>query len=214
MGKVIIFEGLDCSGKDTQINTLKTTLINQAKSVLVVDTLNVKQWPLAEIIRNKLSGTIESNPEELLALFIAQLHNVYRYIRDNISNYDYVLVNRYIYSTIAYAQNIINDLSYVIIKSLGPSINFKQEGIDTKIVFLDIPVDVSISRLANNRNKTDITETEEKLKQVYNNYKNYFYILGIDIYKINATYSAKKISTEIADAIINNNEKYLYAYSY
>lgn len=212
MGKVIIFEGLDCSGKDTQINTLKTTLINQAKSVLVVDTLNIKQWPLAEIIRNKLSGINESNPKELLALFIAQLHNVHRFIRDNISNYDYILVNRYIYSTIAYAQNIVNDLSYVIIKSLGPSINFKQEGIDAKIVFLDIPVDVSVSRLANNRDKTDIIETEEKLKQVYNNYKNYFYVLGVDIYKINATYSVKKISAEIADAVINNNEKYLYAY--
>ena len=110
-GKLIVFEGLDGSGKGTQIRLLAEKL--RAQDVKVYETAEPTQSSTGGIVRDALAGLTPRTAYEMSAMFLADriFHNVNpkngiaKYIEDGVT----VICDRYYYAFFAY-QGVDADL--------------------------------------------------------------------------------------------------------
>ena len=149
-GKFIVFEGIDGSGKTTQINQLSSWLncnnFIPKKNKLVI-TREPGGTTLGQSIRSLLLDTSEEkNPDsitELLLYAADRAQHVNEIIRPSLNKGDWVISDRFCGSTIAY-QGYGRKLDIKLIKKLEI---IATQGISPDITFLlDIPVEESIKR--------------------------------------------------------------------
>ena len=149
-GKFIVFEGIDGSGKTTQINELSKWLIGANlipdKNQLVI-TREPGGTKLGKSIRSLLLDTSkEKSPDsitELLLYAADRSQHVNEIIRPTLNQGDWVISDRFCGSTLAY-QGYGRKLNMKLIKDLE---NIATQGISPDITFLlDIPVEESIKR--------------------------------------------------------------------
>ncbi|MDO4562375.1 MAG: dTMP kinase [Clostridia bacterium] len=115
-GRFIVFEGLDGSGKSTQILRLASKLGREK----VFLTAEPTETAIGGTIREALSGSLKKTPFEMAALFLADRisHNIL--IGKHLENGRDVICDRYYYSSFAY-QGLECDLSWVMHMNLGCS---------------------------------------------------------------------------------------------
>ena len=152
-GKFIVIEGIDGSGKTTQINQLSKWL-NETDVIPENNQLVITREPggtkLGESIRSLLLDTSrEIGPDsitELLLYAADRAQHVNEIIRPSLNKGDWVISDRFSGSTLAY-QGYGRKLDIKLIKNLE---NIATQGISPDITFLlDIPVDESIKRRIN-----------------------------------------------------------------
>ena len=161
-GKLITFEGIDGSGKTTQLNLLKTYLQRQGINVLATrepgGTLVGEE--LRRILLNPANGNLHYRTEALLyASARAQL--VHSVIIPALNQGSIVLCDRFVDSTAAY-QGYGRGLSHQFIEQINDAAT---GGIKPDLVFVfDIDEEESIKRIKkrnkNNRSKGDRLESE------------------------------------------------------
>ena len=149
-GKFIVIEGIDGSGKTTQINKLskwliETNLIPQNNQLVV--TREPGGTKLGQSIRSLLlDNSIEKSPDsitELLLYAADRAQHVNEIIRPSLNKGDWVISDRFCGSTLAY-QGYGRKLDIKLIKDLE---TIATQGISPDITFLlDIPVEESIKR--------------------------------------------------------------------
>ena len=169
-GKFIVIEGIDGSGKTTQINQLSKWLCGNnfipANNQLII-TKEPGGTKLGQSIRSLLLDTSrETSPDSLteLLLYAAdRAQHVNEIIRPSINKGDWVLSDRFSGSTLAYQGygrqldiKLIKDLENIATKGLLPDITF----------LLDIPVEESIKRRINRKDDRMEKEGREFLKKV------------------------------------------------
>ena len=149
-GKFIVFEGIDGSGKTTQINQLSKWLISTdliPENNKLVITREPGGTKLGKSIRSLLLDTsIEKSPDsitELLLYAADRSQHVNEIIRPSLERGDWVISDRFCGSTLAYQGygrklnlNLIKDLEVIATQGIYPDITF----------LLDIPVEESIKR--------------------------------------------------------------------
>ena len=149
-GKFIVFEGIDGSGKTTQIDKLSKWLIN-ADLIPENNQLVITREPggtkLGQLIRSLLLDTsIENCPDsitELLLYAADRAQHVNEIIRPSLKKGDWVISDRFCGSTLAY-QGYGRKLDIKLIKDLE---KISTHGISADITFLlDISVEESIKR--------------------------------------------------------------------
>ena len=121
MGKFIVFEGIDGSGKSTQIKLLAEKLRERGEKVYV--TAEPTESVSGGLLRDALCGVANRTACEMAALFTLDriFHNVNpangieKMLRDGF----YVICDRYYYSTLAYQGNE-TDLGAVDIHLFDP----------------------------------------------------------------------------------------------
>ena len=172
--KFIVIEGIDCSGKSTQAELLKTYFIQSNFKAII------SSEPSNGIIGNLIRQTLKQRvlftadkvlfDEQMAYLFAADRHDhlyndidgVYKLIEDNF----YVISTRYYFSSLAYNCQTPEQFDFV------SKLNHKFPPPDVTI-YLDIPVEISLERMKN-RSLKEIYETKDKLTQVRTNYQNIF----------------------------------------
>ena len=149
-GKFIVIEGIDGSGKTTQINELSKWLV-EANIIPTKNQLIITREPggtyLGRSIRSLLLDTIkEKSPDsitELLLYAADRSQHVNEIIRPSLDKGNWVISDRFCGSTIAY-QGYGRKLDLKLIKDLE---GIATQGIYPDITFLlDIPVEESIKR--------------------------------------------------------------------
>ncbi len=202
-GKFIVIEGIDGSGKTTQINQLSKWLIGNdlipGNNQLVV-TREPGGTKLGQSIRSLLLDTSrETSPDsitELLLYAADRAHHVNEIIRPSLDKGDWVISDRFCGSTLAY-QGYGRKLDINVIKNLE---NIATQGIYPDITFLlDIPVDESIKR---RESKAD-DRIEKEGKDFLSNVSMGFKVLSKDNKwkKISALKSKEEIIIEIKHEI-------------
>ena len=149
-GKFIVFEGIDGSGKTTQINQLSKWLYSNnliPENNQLVITREPGGTKLGKSIRSLLLDTSENNsPDsitELLLYAADRSQHVNEIIRPTLNKGGWVISDRFCGSTFAY-QGYGRKLDINLIKDLE---NIATQGITPDITFLlDIPVEESIRR--------------------------------------------------------------------
>ena len=162
-GKFIAFEGIDGSGKSTQIRRLLERL--SLLGIKYYETREPTDSPIGSLIHQMMTGRIIADNRVIASLFIADradhLLNKTDGILDIINNGVSVITDRYYFSSYAY-NGIDIDMDWVIRGNSICSDILRP----TLTVFLDIPVNAAIERIKRERFYTELFETQERLLAV------------------------------------------------
>ncbi len=163
MGKFVVFEGIDGSGKSTQIKLLADKLKRAGEKVYV--TAEPTFSTSGGIIRDALSGAVERTTCELAALFVWDRinHNINKTngIKKMLEEGYTVISDRYYYSSLAY-QGEATDYEWV--KALNCSCpEIRKPDI---CIFIDISPEIAIKRITSDRATTEIFEEVGKLTKI------------------------------------------------
>lgn len=161
-GKFIALEGIDGSGKSSQLGRLVSRL--RKLGVPCHPTREPTQRPVGALIRKALNGQPPLDPRVIAALYAADRLDHLVNDRDGLcSAIDQgitVVSDRYYFSSYAY-HSVDVDMEWVI------EANSISAGLlrPTVTVFLDIPVELAMERIRQNRDHTELFEREERLRQ-------------------------------------------------
>jgi dTMP kinase len=166
-GKFIAFEGIDGSGKTTQVDMLTARL-----SKTGVDCYATKEQtdsPIGSLIHQILTGRIKADNRVLANLFAAdrtdhllnEIDGIYHKIKGGTT----VITARYYFSSYAY-QGADIDMDWII------NINDMSAAIlrPTITVFLDITAEKAMQRIKSRRAVIELFEKEERLRLVREKY--------------------------------------------
>ena len=201
-GNLITFEGIEGSGKSTQLNEVYKFL--KKRKIKCIKTREPGGTRLAEKIRKIIIKDLKNNQDnltELLLLFAARSNHFLK-IKKLIKKGYLVLCDRYIDSTYAYQHyeqgqdiKLINFLQNLISKKSFPKITF----------FIDIPVKTSKLRVKG-RGRLDRFDKygEKKLNKLRKSFINLTKKHN-RIIKIDGTKNKKDITIQIVNYLIKKN---------
>jgi len=138
----IVFEGIDGSGKTTQVELLSQKLTSIKKPNIIVREPGGTS--IGEAIRKELKNNPDLDPVTQLLLFSAcRTQLIKEVINPNLKNNQIVISDRYVFSTIAY-QGYADGLDTDVIQNL---INISTEGlIPDLVIFIDTPIETAKAR--------------------------------------------------------------------
>ena len=199
-GKFIVIEGLDGSGKTTQIRLLTARLKAMGRSV--AETAEPTNATTGGLIRDALSGFTPRTGTEIAALFMADrvAHNVnpVNGINVMLAQGRDVICDRYYYSSLAY-QGVVSDPDWVFHINVDcPEIRKPD-----LCVFLDLDDEACIRRMERGRSYREIYENENTLIAVRRRYFDAFRRLEgrDDIRIVNADRTPEEVAEDIFAAV-------------
>jgi dTMP kinase len=189
--RFLVFEGIDGAGTTTQCRRLAARL--QAEGLPVWHTSEPTTGPIGEIIRRVLAGEIAVSPETIAHLFAADRSDHLRSrggIIDHLERGDYVVCDRYKYSSFAY-QGV--DVDIGLIEELNR--RFADPGV---VFFIDLPVSEGEARLMA-RATREIYERAEFQEQVRARYLDVLKRAGrtVRVVMLDGTASEESIAEKI-----------------
>ena len=201
-GNLITFEGIEGSGKSTQLNEVYKFL--KKRKIKCIKTREPGGTRLAEKIRKLIIKDLKNNEDnltELLLLFAARSNHFLK-IKKLIKKGYLVLCDRYIDSTYAYQHyeqgqdiKLINFLQNLISKKSFPKITF----------FIDIPIKISKLRV---KGRGALDRFDQYGEKKLNKLRKSFINLAKKhnrIIKIDGTKNKKDITIQIVNYLIKKN---------
>ncbi len=159
----IAFEGIDGSGKSTQLQLLGEKLQHEGHQVYA--TFEPSDRPIGKMIREILKGGSGMDDRVIAGLFVADrldhLLNHENGIVKKLEQGYTVLCDRYCFSSYAY-QGTHMSMDWVI-KANSMSASILKPDLN---IFIDVAPEVSMQRINKNRETIEIYETLENLRNV------------------------------------------------
>ena len=161
-GKFIALEGIDGSGKSTQIGRLVRRLTE--RGVDCHATREPTGRPVGALIRQALTGQTPLDPRVIAALYAADridhLVNGEDGLLALVEQGITVVTDRYYFSSYAY-HSVDMAMDWVI------GANSVSAGLlrPTLTVFLDVPVELAMERIRRGRDRVELFEKEDRLRQ-------------------------------------------------
>lgn len=166
MGKLVVIEGLDGSGKSTQLDLLKTNLEKlgiDCKSVSFPDY----DSPSSTLVKMYLSGKFGKKPEDVNAFAASVFYTVDRYASYKANWGEYynasgtVIAGRYTTSNAVHQASKLDASEWESFLSWLYDFEYNKIGIPKpdKVIFLDMPIEVS-QKLLSKRYKGDDTKKD------------------------------------------------------
>lgn len=191
-GILIVFEGIDGSGKSTQGEILFKRLQEEDFDVVYFREPSKGKW--GRKIKKKALHADSLTPEEELDLFLKdRRENVEKNLKPALKKKRVVILDRYYYSTIAYqgAKGIDGNL----IRRMN-----EEFVVEPDLVFIfDIDPQKGLERIENRKKKDRLFEREDylvKVREIFRSFK------GEKFVHIDALKSKEEISKEIQEIIL------------
>lgn len=181
MTDVFCFEGIDASGKSTQIERVKLILEQKySKRVAIIDEFS--ESPIGNIIEKNLEEdryvrfkNFNTRLAEFFLLLSDFSYKIEKYIPIMEKEYSIILLDRYYYSPLAiqlsllanfykfdYSSSLIDALSFC--KKIFPDLRHKT-------IYIDIPPELSFNRILFRENCALNEEEKDVLFQAHHGYK-------------------------------------------
>jgi dTMP kinase len=188
-GTLIVFEGIDGSGKSTQAEILLKRL--QAEDFDVVYFREPSKGKWGRKIKKKALHPDSISPEEELGLFLKdRRENVEKNLKPALQKKRVVILDRYYYSTIAYQG--AKGIDEKLIRTMN-----EEFVVEPDLVFIfDIDPQKGLERIENRKKKDRLFEREDylvKVREIFRSFK------GEKFIHIDALKSKKEISKEIEE---------------
>jgi dTMP kinase len=163
----IAFEGIDGSGKSTQLKLLAERL--KAEGHKVYTTFEPTDSPIGKMIRDIFSHKMEADHRVIAGLFVAdRLHHLLNKtdgILKKLEEGYTVITDRYYFSSYAYHGTHM-DMDWVI-DANSQSANLLRPDLN---IYIDISPEISMSRITKGRSSIELYETIENQKNVRDRY--------------------------------------------
>lgn len=214
MGKIIVIEGTDCSGKETQTKLLKEYLINKGYKV---GTISYPRYetPTGRIIGGPLLGKPSimaswfDKPMELDAkvatlYYAADRRASLPVIKELLEENDFLIMDRYVYSNMAHQGSKIDSKEerikmYKFLETL--EFNLLELPKADKVIFLYLPYVFGEEIKKNRKELLDEAEKNKlhqiRSEQVYLELTEIYDFIKIDCFKDNKVKSREEISSEL-----------------
>lgn len=129
---LVVFEGIDGCGKETQIRLLREKRPDAA----------VFKYPTRsyQMLNDYLEKKVSIDPKSLFMLFLADIAEEQQKVKKALSENKLVVLDRYVFSTLAYE---VNGISYERGKKIVESVGFLKPD---KVILLDITPETSQER--------------------------------------------------------------------
>lgn len=189
-GKLIVIEGLDSSGKETQSKLLEKHISQSGRMVKRVEFPNYKS-DSSSLVKMYLGGTFGENPDSVNPYAASSFFAVDRYatyktdMEEFLSSGGIIIADRYTTSNMIHQASKISDeterigfldwlyhFEYVLLGLPKPD----------KVIFLDMPMEISQKLMSERANKIDGSDK----KDIHESNKKY----------LENTYNAAKIVSE------------------
>lgn len=199
-GILIVFEGIDGSGKSTQIQILRNILDDKGLDVVVFR--EPSQGPWGRKIKEKAAFPDSLSPEEELELFVNdRKDNVQKNLRPALAKNKIVLLDRYYFSTMAYQGAKGLDVEKIRLMN-------EKFAIRPDLVFiLDVDAGRALQRIQDRKNKDLLFERLDYLVEVRKIFKSF---LGENIFHIDSDNIPGEISDQVASVVLKYIDKFLY----
>ncbi|WP_273447728.1 dTMP kinase [Neolewinella agarilytica] len=159
----IVIEGLDGSGKTTQIEMLRDRF--QGGGAACHLTAEPTDLPTGRLIRSILQHEITANPKTVAALFAADriehIHHPEQGMLAQLAAGYHVIASRYYFSSLAY-QSEFADPGWIALLNMEAKRTLPAD----VTIFLDLEPDLSMERIAARGEEKELFETREKLTHV------------------------------------------------
>jgi dTMP kinase len=190
-GKLVVFEGIDGSGKTTVHNILKEMLSDYDCFVFSKEpTDGVYGRKVKEMLRE---GTGCS--EELLYTILKdRAEHVDNVINPALERGKIVVLDRYFISNMVYQGRSSFDLNYVLVinRMIAPEPDL--------VVYFDVTVEEALKRLMASRKEFSVFETGEELMRVRDNYES---VLGLfNTYRVDAMKNVEEVVDEVKSMLL------------
>ena len=196
----IAFEGIDGSGKSTQVKLLSEKLAKDSHKVY--STFEPTDGPIGSLIRKIFKREMEADHKTIAALYLADrlehLLNKTNGILKKMEEGYTVISDRYYFSSYAYHGthmpiDWVIDANSLCAQLLRPDLT----------IFIDVPPEVCVQRLSKNRNMIELYEDLENLHKVREKYFEAFDKLKNEenIFIINGDQPFEKIFNDIWNKI-------------
>ncbi|MBN1272253.1 MAG: dTMP kinase [Candidatus Aminicenantes bacterium] len=200
-GVLIVFEGIDGSGKSTQVALLLDALAKKGISAVSFREPSDSRW--GKEIKKKAVEAGSLRPEEELNLFQRdRKENVEKNLMPSLSEKKIVVLDRYYYSTMAY-----QGAKGINIEDIRKN-NEKFAPLADLVFVLDVDEKLGLKRISNRKVKDIHFEEKKYLSQVRENFLN---IKGKNIIHIDGTQPAevihKRIMAMVTEYIKTQNSK-------
>ena len=160
MGRFLAFEGIDGSGKTTQLARLAARI--RSMDLRCYETREPTDGPVGSLVHNIMTGRVKADSRVVAALFAADrldhVLNGTNGILELLNQGTHVLTDRYYFSSYAY-HSVDMPMDWVI------ALNSQCAQVlrPTATIFIDVSPEVSLERIAKNRFHTELYETRERL---------------------------------------------------
>lgn len=159
-GRFLAFEGIDGSGKSTQLRLLLGRL--QERGIRCRGTREPSDGPVGVMIRQILTGRMTADNRVIAGLFAADrldhLVNARDGILEQVQGGVTVVTDRYYFSSYAY-HSVDVDMDWVIDSNRLSAKLLRPDA----TIFLDVPVRRALERIGQNRAQTELFEKEDRL---------------------------------------------------
>jgi dTMP kinase len=191
-GILVVFEGIDGSGKSTQAEILLKRLQEEDFDVVYFREPSQGKW--GRKIKKKALHPDSLSPEEELDLFLKdRRENVEKNLRPALQKKRVVILDRYYYSTIAYQG--AKGVDEKLIRTMN-----EEFVVEPDLVFIfDIEPQKGLERIENRKKKDRLFEREDylvKVREIFRSFK------GEKFVHIDALKSRKEISKEIEEIVL------------
>ncbi len=187
-GKLIVFEGIDGCGKETQIRLLKESM-----------EFSVYKYPTDnfEMINDYLERKISLDPKSLFLFFLADIAEEQKLIEDDLKKGKTVILDRYVFSTVAYEHGAIG---YENAKKIIENIGLLRPD---RVILMDISPSVSQERKKRQKELDRYEENAKYLEGVRNNFLKLYgdRFLAKEWFKIDASKDISSINKELLKII-------------
>lgn len=199
-GNFIAFEGLDGSGKSTQIQMLAERLMKEGISYYT--TMEPTDSPIGSLIHQIMIGRVKTDNKVIAALFVADrldhlLNDVNGIVAKTLEGTT-VITDRYYFSSYAY-HSVDMPMEWVINANEQSSAILKP----TVNIFIDVSPDVAVERIAKNRFHQELFEKKSRLVKVREKYLEAFEKLKDteNVVVIDGNNSVDKIADDVWSAV-------------
>ena len=199
-GNFFAFEGIDGSGKSTQVRMLAERL--KQRGICCYTTMEPTDSPIGSLIHQIMTGRIKTDNRVIAGLFAADrldhLLNEVDGILNRINEGTAVITDRYYFSSYAY-HSVDMSMEWVIKANeqssaiLRPTVN----------IFIDVTPEVAMERIARNRFHQELFEKKSRLVKVRENYMKAFRLLEKEekVVIIDGNQSQEQIADEIWEIV-------------
>lgn len=196
----IVIEGLDGSGKTTQINLLRDQLQGRGEACYL--TAEPTELPTGKFLRSIMRGEVKADPKTVAALFAAdRIEHIFHPeegLLQKLAEGYHVIASRYYFSSLAYQSEFADPAWVASLNMLA-----KRTLPADLTIFLDLEPEVSMQRIESRGEATELFETKEKLTHVRESFHLAFKHFGDgeNIHILDASRDVIEIADEIIDLV-------------